>query len=77
MSSVMSETLYEILQNGGTKLDMSTENVPNLKTYSGDIIHPLGRIMVRVEHMEKFCNLPMGRDWLEQLNVHWPYVQKL
>ena len=67
---------------------MDTKDLPNLRTYSGELIRPKGRLMVKVEHQGKHYSLSclvvegngpnlLGRDWLEKTRFHWAKVHRV
>ncbi|RUS82334.1 hypothetical protein EGW08_009887 [Elysia chlorotica] len=60
----------------------------NLKTYTGEIIHPLGKTTVRLTTptqnkllylyiLPKGSNPIFGRDWINQVQINWRSLQQL
>ena len=85
--SSMSERTYDSLINAG--LDVPLENSTTaLKTYSGESLPVLGRLMVDVKVDQQVCKLPLtiikgvgptllGRDWLSKLKLNWSKIHLL
>ncbi|CAB4010092.1 Retrovirus-related Pol poly from transposon [Paramuricea clavata] len=59
-----------------------------LKTYTGELIVPVGCLTVQVEYIDQSCLLPfhvvqtkgpvlMGRDWLHKLRLNWKTIKFL
>jgi hypothetical protein len=73
------------LRNKGYSVNLDVNNLPHLRTYSGEKIQPLGRIAVSVRHQGKVLPLKclvvegtgpnlLGRDWLEIIKLDWTKV---
>ena len=63
------------------ELKLTSTNV-RLRTYTGEIIQPLGKTSVKVStnNQEKqldISNPILGRDWLSQIKIDWPEVKKM
>ena len=67
---------------------LDTTNIPTLRTYSGDIIQPLGRCVVNVEYKSQIYELSLlvvpgdgpnllGRDWLHCVNLNWSELHRV
>ena len=59
-----------------------------LKTYTGELIVPVGCLTMQVEYLDQSCLLPlhvvqtkgpvfMGRDWLHKLRLDWKTIKLL
>ncbi|CAB4019155.1 uncharacterized protein K02A2.6-like [Paramuricea clavata] len=59
-----------------------------LKTYTGELIVPVGCLTMQVEYLDQLCLLPfhvvqtkgpvlMGRDWLHKLRLNWKTIKLL
>ena len=83
--SVMSENMFEKLGSKGSKGQRSTlEPISaKLRTYTGEMIEPLGLARFLVKYGEKEANLPvivtpgsgpalLGRNWLQEFKLDWP-----
>ena len=63
------------------------DGVPQLRTYTREVIRPLGRVIVDVEHAGQSASLSaiivpgtgpnlLGRDWLADLKLDWAAVRQ-
>ncbi|KAK6169530.1 hypothetical protein SNE40_020569 [Patella caerulea] len=86
--SIISTQQVELLRGNGQQLQIETDNLPVLRTYSGEAMQPEGRIMLNVVHEDKAIKLPclivkgdgpnlLGRDWLEHLNLNFINLHQL
>ena len=77
--SVMSKASYEKISDGCSNLD---DTSLRLRTYTGEMVKPLGTANVEVRYQEQKCMLPvtvvesnaptlLGRDWLSALKLDW------
>ena len=77
--SLISVNQYDKLPRS---VPLDTTNIPTLKTYSGDVIQPLGRCVVNVDYEGQIYDLPLlvvpgkgsnllGRDWLQYVKINW------
>ena len=66
---------------------LTSTNV-RLRTYTGEIIQPLGKTSVKVSTnnqekqldiyiLKKGSNPKLGRDWLSHIKIDWPEVKKM
>ncbi|XP_033105655.1 uncharacterized protein LOC117107953, partial [Anneissia japonica] len=87
-TSLISEAQFKQIQLGKLNLSLITEELPKLRTYSGEIIQPLGQVMVEVGHENQNYHLPLliipgkgpnllGRDWLQRFQLNWSTVHRL
>ena len=78
--SIMSEAEYSLL---GPRKPVLQKTRSVLKTYSGEIIEPLGMIDAAVSYNGQHRTLPLiiapgktisllGRDWLNEIKLDWP-----
>ena len=51
--TVNSSRQFEQIQQGSRKLELTTDILPSLRTYPGEMIQPVGRVTVDVYHQEK------------------------
>ena len=62
--------------------------MPNLRTYSGDTIQPLGQVLLDVHHNRQHHQLSalivpgsgpylFGRDWLSVLRLNWAAIHQI
>ena len=77
---ISSSKQYELIKQGTHELQLSTANVPTLRTYAGQTIKPAGGVTVDVRHQGCTHRLTclvvngngpnlIGRDWLEQMKL--------
>ena len=57
-TSIISSRQFEQIRQGSQQLQLTTENLPTLRTYSGHMIHPAGGVAVDVRHQELSYPLP-------------------
>ena len=83
--TVISSRQFEQIQQCCQQLQLTTESLPSFRTYSGEMIQPMGRVTVDVHLQEKSYQLPclvvgpnlLGRDWLEHLKLDWSTVHHI
>ena len=86
-TSIISEKKYNNLISAGLSLPLEETSVL-LKTYSGEPLPVLGRILTNVKVGSKQSQLPlivvkgegpslMGRDWLTSLKLNWQEIHQL
>ena len=86
--SLISSEQWQELHQRVPRLTLETRDLPNLRTYSGEVIVPLGSVVVNVQNKESVRQLSvlvvpgkgpnlLGRDWLEAMNLDWTCVHKL
>ena len=87
-TSIISSRQFEQIRQGSQQLQLTTENLPTLITYSGHMIQPAGGVTVDVRHQELSYTLPclvvsgngpslLGRDWLEHMKLDWSAVHRV
>ena len=87
-TSIISSRQFEQSRQGSQQLQLTTENLPTLRTYSGHMIQPAGGVTVDVRHQEQSYTLPclvvtgygpnlLGRDWLEHMKLDWSAVHRV
>ena len=80
--TVMGVSHFNRIKN---KADQLQDSKVRLRTYTGEIVKPLGEGFVEVNYQNQICNLPvtvvdgnaptlMGRDWLGSLKLDWPSI---
>ena len=80
--TVMGVSHFNRIKN---KTDQLQNSKVRLRTYTGEIVKPLGEGYVEVNYQNQVCNLPvtvvdgnaptlMGRDWLTSLKLDWPSI---
>ncbi|KAK6186733.1 hypothetical protein SNE40_006011 [Patella caerulea] len=75
--SIISTQQVEFLRGDGQQLQIETDNLPVLRTYSGEAMQPEGRIMLNVVHEDKAIKVPClivkgdGPNLLEHLNLNF------
>ena len=84
--TLISEEMFHKVENGNERLYISTENIPTLRTYSGETnsIKPIGIIQnVPVQYSDQFQNLPLivtpgngpnllGKNWMSAFTkIDW------
>ena len=86
--SIISSRQFEQIRQGSQQLQLITENLPTLRTYSGHMTQPAGGVTVGVRHQEQSYTLPslvvtgngpnlLGRDWLEHMKLDWSAVHRV
>jgi hypothetical protein len=80
--TLVNEETFGKVCEGKKQLFISTDQIPLLKTYSGSVIKPLGRITVDVFRGNQTHKVPLlivpgngpnllGRDWLSTVQLDW------
>ena len=54
-TSIISSRQFEQIRQGSQQLQLTTENLPTLRTYSGHMIQPAGGVTVDVHHCHTLC----------------------
>ena len=73
--TIISVQQLKKLEQGNKKLSISKDGVPQLRTYTGELLQTLGRVWLEVRSERKTCTLPalvapgagpclIGRDWV-------------
>ena len=82
-TSIISSRQFEQIRQGSQQLQLTTENLPTLRTYSGHDTASRGRdsgCVSPVIHSALFSgdrlNL-LGRDWLEHMKLDWSAVRRV
>ena len=86
-STILNTQPFREIQRN-TKCPLDKNNLPVLRTYSGEIIHPLGRAMLDVvyggqTHKLSALVVPstgpclLGRDWLQHIRIDWTEMKFL
>lgn len=87
-STLINESTFRKICSTSRIKPVLTADAPNLRTYSGEALKPLGRAQVPVVYGEQKLQLSvvvvpgkgpnlLGRDWLEKLRLDWPRVHQL
>ena len=89
-ATIINANQYEVLQqqSKGRPLHLEKDNLPRLRTYSGDTIMPLGKVVLDVCYQGDVCRLEclvvqgdgpnlLGRDWLQHIKLDWKQVYTL
>ena len=87
-ATIISSKQYELIKQGTHELQLSTANVPTLRTYAGKTIAPAGGVTVDVCHQESRHRLTclvfngtrpnlLGRDWLTHIKLDWSAVHRI
>ncbi|XP_048590142.1 uncharacterized protein K02A2.6-like [Nematostella vectensis] len=83
--SVIGEDIFDQLKNiEGSSLNLQDTKL-TLKTYTGETIPVLGKLVVEVKYKDFFEHLPVivvqgkvpslfGRDWLQHVKLSWPEI---
>lgn len=87
--TIISSTQYQVLQSPGHKpVPLEVDNLPQLRTYNGGKIKPLGRIAIKASYRGDLFSMKclvvpgdgpnlLGRDWLEHIKLDWKQVYTL
>ena len=86
--SIISTHQIDLLKENAHQLGMETNNLPVLRTYSGENMQPQGHVHLQVGYNDKTYQLPslvvkgtgpnlLGRDWLEHLKLDWIYIHRV
>ena len=87
-ATIISSKQYELIKQGTHELQLSTANVPTLRTYAGQTIKPAGGVTVDVRHQGCTHRLTclvvngngpnfLGRDWLTHIKLDWSAVHHI
>ena len=87
-ATIISSKQYKLIKQGTHELQLSTANVPTLRTYAGQTIKPAGGVTVDVRHQGCTHRLTclvvngngpnlLGRDWLTQIKLDWSAVHHI
>ena len=85
--SLLCEKEWQRLKSSNNNLQLLKDGVPQLRTYTREVIRPLGRVIVDVEHAGRTAPLSaiivpgpgpnlLGRDWLADLKLDWAAVRQ-
>ena len=80
-ATIISSKQYELIKQGTHELQLSTANVPTLRTYAGQTIKPAGGVTVDVRHQGCTHRLTclvvngngpnlLGIDWLTRIELN-------
>ena len=86
--TIISERQWSALQAVAPHLNLTSGNLPCLRTYAGETIQPVGRAYLQVDHNNQEYDLPalvvpgqgpnlLGRDWLSVLRINWATVHQV
>ena len=86
-ATIISSKQYELIKQGTHELQLSTANVPTLRTYAEQTIKPAGGVTVDVCHQGSTHRLTclvvngtgpnlLGRDWLTHIKLDWSAVHR-
>lgn len=84
-TTIINTGCYRKLQHA---VPLDKQNLPDLKTYSGEIFQPCGRIRVQVRYEKRTYTLEclvvdgpgpnlLGRDWLKYIQLNWATLHKV
>lgn len=86
--TIISVQQLKKLEEGAGSFSISKDGVLQLHTYTGQLLHTLGRVWLEVKYSKKTSRLSalvvpgsglclLGRDWLHQLHINWSKVCNL
>ena len=87
-ATIISSRQYNLIKQGTHELQLSTANVPTLRTYAGQTIKPAGAVPVGVCHQGTTHRLTclvvngtgpnmLGRDWPTHIKLDWSAVHRI
>ena len=87
-STILNTQVFRKIKQHTGKILLRKDDLPVLRTYSGELIQPLGRAMLDVVYGEQHLKLSalvvpstgpclLGRDWLQHIKINWVGMQYL